>query len=185
MAANLIEELLKVEDFRAARGKRYPLWLILLLVVMGTMSGCLGYQALEDFGRRHHQALAEQLQLPTTNFPSDSTLRRVMKGINFILLAQIFNQWVSKYVPTPGKDWVGVDGKSIKGTVSNYDNAYQDFVSIVSVFSTNRGVTLALEQFRNKENSEIAIVQALLSAIDLQQVVFTFDSLHCQKKPLS
>lgn len=56
MAANLIEELLKVEDFRAARGKRYPLWLILLLVVMGTMSGCLGYQALEDFGRRHHQA---------------------------------------------------------------------------------------------------------------------------------
>ena len=53
MGVNLIEALSQVKDFRAARGQRYPLWLVLLLVIMGTMSGCRGYGALEEFGRRH------------------------------------------------------------------------------------------------------------------------------------
>ncbi|MEH2082848.1 MAG: transposase family protein [Nostoc sp.] len=48
MKANLLEALTQVQDFRAARGQRYPLWLLLLVVIMGTMSGCLGYRALED-----------------------------------------------------------------------------------------------------------------------------------------
>ncbi|MFB2980150.1 hypothetical protein [Microseira sp. BLCC-F43] len=39
MGANLIETLSQVKDFRKARGQRYPLWLVLLLVMMGTISG--------------------------------------------------------------------------------------------------------------------------------------------------
>lgn len=107
MKANLLEALTQVQDFRAPRGRRYPLWLLLLLVIMGTMSGCLGYRALEDF------------------------------------------------------------------------------VNVVSVFNTRCGVAVALQQFHNKETSEIAVVQALLASLKLQSVVFTFDSLHCQKKLLS
>ena len=30
MGANLVESLQKIRDFRAAQGRRYPLWLILL-----------------------------------------------------------------------------------------------------------------------------------------------------------
>jgi hypothetical protein len=94
-------------------------------------------------------------------------------------------------MPTQEDDWLGVDGKSIKATVTNYDKAYQDFVNVVSVFSSPQGIAIAkrssasqiaLEQFRNKESSEIAVVQALLTTLQLEGVVFTFDSLHCQKK---
>ncbi|NEP75172.1 MAG: transposase family protein, partial [Okeania sp. SIO2G4] len=46
---NLLQILALLPDFRAARGRRYPLWLVLLLVIMGTMSGCFSYCALEDF----------------------------------------------------------------------------------------------------------------------------------------
>ncbi|NES79419.1 MULTISPECIES: transposase family protein, partial [unclassified Okeania] len=46
---NLLQILAQLPDFRAARGRRYPLWLVLLLVIMGTMSGCFSYCALEDF----------------------------------------------------------------------------------------------------------------------------------------
>ncbi len=35
---------------------------------------------------------------------------------------------------------------------------------------------IALKQFHNKQSSEIAIVQALLPTLELQAVVFTFDS---------
>jgi hypothetical protein len=58
----------------------------------------------------------------------------------------------------------------------------QDFINVVSVFNTRCGVAIALQQFHNKESSEIAVVQALLATLKLQGVVFTFDSLHCQKK---
>jgi len=191
MKANLLEALTQVQDFRAPRGRRYPLWLLLLLVIMGTMSGCLGYRALEDFARRHHEALVASLQLPPTRFPSDSTFRRVMMGIDFTDLAYVFNNWANDWMPTQTQDWLGVDGKSIKATVSNYDKAYQDFINVVSVFNTRYGVAIAkrcceaqiaLQQFHNKESSEIAVVQALLATLKLQGVIFTFDSLHCQKK---
>jgi hypothetical protein len=182
MKINLLEALTQVPDFRAARGQRYPLWLLLLLVIMGTMSGCLGYRALEDFARRHHQALVTSLQLASIRFPSDSTFRRVMMGIDFTDLANVFNNWANDWMPTQAQDWLGVDGKSIKATVSNYDKAYQDFINVVSIFNTRCGAASALQQFHNKESSEIAVVQNLLTTLKLQGVVFTFDSLHCQKK---
>jgi hypothetical protein len=185
MKLNLLEALAQVQDFRAPRGRRYPLWLLLLLVIMGTISGCLGYCALEDFCRRHHDALVASLQLPPTRFPSDSTFRRVMMGIDFTDLAKVFNNWANDWIPTQEQDWLGVDGKSIKATLRNYDKAYQDFINVVSVFSTRCGVAIALQQFHNKQTSEIAVVQALLAGLELQGVVFTFDSLHCQKKQYS
>ncbi len=45
MGASLIQSLQNVKDFRAVHGRRYPLWLILLLIIMGTISGCKSYYA--------------------------------------------------------------------------------------------------------------------------------------------
>lgn len=69
MKISFLEALAQIPDFRAPRGRRYPLQLILLLVIMGTLSNCLGYQALEDFACRHHQALVARLKLPPMRFP--------------------------------------------------------------------------------------------------------------------
>ena len=77
MAVNLIQSLQKIKDFRASRGRRYPLWLILLLIVMGTVSGCRSYYALEDFGVRHYGAVSKKLGLTVTRLPSDTTFRRI------------------------------------------------------------------------------------------------------------
>lgn len=45
MGASLIQSLQNVKDFRAVHGRRYPLWLILLLIIIGTISGCKSYYA--------------------------------------------------------------------------------------------------------------------------------------------
>jgi hypothetical protein len=58
MSASLIEALSQVSDFRIPRGRRSPLELVLLLVIMGTLSGCYGYAALENFAARHYQAFS-------------------------------------------------------------------------------------------------------------------------------
>ena len=53
---------------------------------------------------------------------------------------------------------------------------------MVSAFSHQRGEVLGIQIMENKKQSEIGVVQKLLELLDLKQVVFTMDALHCQKK---
>lgn len=181
MGANLITSLQEIRDFRASQGRRYPLWLILLLVIMGTISGCRSYYALEDFGARHYEAVSKQLGLKVTRLPSDTTFRRILQKLDFQTLAQQFEQWVNSTFTLEPREWITVDGKSIKGTVTAPGTAYQNFISLVSLYSSQQGIVLKSQQFESKHNSELPVVQTMLAALQLDKVVFTMDALHCQK----
>ncbi len=121
---SLIAYLKQVPDFRTQ--PRYPLWVILLLVIMGTMSNCLGYRALADFVERHQKVLLELMELPHSRLPSYSTIRRVMVRLNFQSLTQVFNTWATEVLSTLPQEQIAVDGKSIKVSVKDYDKSYQD-----------------------------------------------------------
>ncbi len=73
-----------------------------------------------------------------------------------------------------------MDGKSIRGTGTLPGTAYQNFVNMVSVYSSQLGVVLAAQQFESKHNSELKVVQTMLEASQLEGVVFTLDALHCR-----
>ncbi|NCS08078.1 MAG: transposase family protein, partial [Microcystis aeruginosa G13-07] len=45
---SLIEKLKKVKDFRKDKGKRHPLWIVLLVIILGTMLGYSGYRELGE-----------------------------------------------------------------------------------------------------------------------------------------
>ena len=82
MSASLIELLQAVEDMRALRGKRYPLWIVLLLAILGTVSGCYEYCALEEFCLRHYAALCEHLGVTVKRWPSHTTFRRIFQQLD-------------------------------------------------------------------------------------------------------
>lgn len=180
---SLIQHLQRIRDFRSE--PQYPLWVVLLLIIMGVMSGCQGYRALEDFVLRHQGVLLELLGLPLKRLPCYSTIRRVMIRIDFRAFAQAFNAWASQTFPPGENEQLATDGKSIKASVKDYDQSYQDFVSLVSAFSIEQGVVVRLEPMHNGEQSEIATVQTLLKTLELDNVCFTMDALHTQKKQLS
>lgn len=181
MTVTFIEALQQIEDFRAKRGQRYPLWVILLLVVLGTLNGCTSYQALEAFAQRHYQALVDHLQLSYKRLPSDSTVRRALMGVDFAQLAKAFMAWAKPYIDTDESRWFAVDGKGLNGSITAACEAHQQFVNLVSVFSQSQGIVVALEQYRSNQGSEIEAVQALIAALDLQAVTYTMDAAHCQK----
>ena len=182
MDANLIEQLRQVEDFRTKDGQRHQLWLVLLFVIMGTMSGYVGERAWGDFVKRHRRVLIDKFGIQKHGVPSYSTIRRILMGVDFDILAKTFNQWAQNYVHVDTSEWFGIDGKSIKGTVQDYESEYQNFVSIVSVFTGKRGLVLSLDKLENKKGSEITTVQNLIAALDIDGVVLSLDALHCQKK---
>ena len=53
----------------------------------------------------------------------------------------------------------------------------------MSAFSHQRKLVLGVKMMENKHESEINVVRELIELLDLTGVVFTFDALHCQKKP--
>ncbi|MUL39389.1 ISAs1 family transposase [Gloeocapsopsis dulcis] len=176
---HLIDALKQVPDFRTQ--PRYPLWVVLLLVILGTMNGAIGYRALEAFIVRHQAELLELLKMPHSRLPSDTTIRRVLTRVDFEQLRQLFNQWAQASCATEPGEAIAVDGKSIKVSLKDYDQSYQDFVSVVSVYSPRQGVVLGLQSMHNRASSEIVTVQTLLEQLHVQQVCFSFDALHAQK----
>jgi len=180
----LIDHLKQVTDFRELKGIRHPLWLVLLLVIMATMSGHVGYRACGDFVKRHEKEIISSFNLPKSRVPSYGTIRRVIMGVNYEELINIFNNWAGQYVNKNELEWIAADGKALKNTVTNYDNNSQSFVNIVSLFSTKKGVVIALKKFDSKTGSEIHIVQNLIEALDLSGVVITLDAVHCQTETI-
>lgn len=178
---NLIEHLQTVRDHRTKPD--YPLWVILVLVVMGTMSGFTGYRGLADFVNRHQSALLKVMGLPHKRLPSLSTLRRIMVRIDFESFTAAFNNWANEHLPLEKQAPVAIDGKGIKSSLSDYEQPYQDFVSTVSAFSVGQGVVVGLASMRNKDCSEIETALYLIEQLQLKGVCFSLDALHTQKKP--
>lgn len=179
---SLIDYLKEVPDERNPHGRRHPLWLILIIVIMGIMSGYWGYRELGRFVERHRRELIKLFQVSRAEMPSYSTIRRVMMQIDYEQLSLVFNNWASQYTHHHKGQWIALDGKSLKNTVTDSHGSQQNFVTMVSAFSHQRGEILGLKVMENKNQSEIHVVRDLIELLDLSGVVFTMDALHCQKK---
>ena len=59
----LISYLRSIPDARMRRGVRFPAWYLLLVAVLGILSGCQSLRDLELFAIRHNSALTEALGL--------------------------------------------------------------------------------------------------------------------------
>jgi len=180
---NLIEQLQQIPDYRKGKGKRHSLWLVLMLILLGTMCGYRGYRPLADFSQQHWSTLCEILELPAeTRIPSYSTFRRILHRVEFEPLMTLFNTWSQRFISVKDRTWVAADGKSIKSTLKDYRESYQTFITTVSAFTHQTGVVLNLRVMDNKQTSEIEVVRQLIQALAGQPIVFTLDALHCQKK---
>ena len=82
---------------------------------------------------------------------------------------------------------MAIDGKSIKSTSVGGNSSYQNFVSLVSVYSHERGWVVRHKVMENqhRSRSEIEVVEELLKELSGYQIVITADALHSQKKQFS
>jgi len=181
----LIQYLKKVKDFRRRQGQTYPLWFILLIVILGIMSGHLGYRALGDYAKFNRASLLKYFPIHREKTPSYSTIRRAMMGVDWQDLSEIFNQWARHLLGDNSQTrWQSIDGKSLKSTVENYATADQNFVLIISQFCQETNLVTKLDRIENKHTSELHQVQDSLKVSDAQNQVFTLDALHCQTETL-
>lgn len=179
---SIIDYLSQVEDNRRGAGQRHSHELILVIVLMSMMSGYYGYRAIGDFIERNRSCLISQLKPKKDRLPSFYTIRRVLIGLNFESFSHQFHEWSKAYVSIEAGEWLSIDGKAIGGTVKDYSTSYQNFINLVSVFVSRKKMVLTNGEVYNSKESEIPVVRQLIEALDLKDVVFSIDALHCQKK---
>jgi hypothetical protein len=179
---SLITLLLKMKDKRKASGKRHQFIHILLIIIMGTMSGYEGYRGLECFTIRYDKELIKVLGINRKQTPSMSTIRRVIMNIDFNRLSQLMYQWTRQRVAIRKGEWIACDGKGIRGSITECSSKYQNFVNIVSIYCTKAGVVLSMMAVNNKDTNEITALRKILEALELEGLVITADAIHCQKK---
>lgn len=183
---NLINLLSTLKDPRRGEGKRHSLPFILTITIMSIMSGSTSINAIGLFAKRHKSSLCNLFKLhkKKRRIPTRKTISRTLSMLDFADLSDLFNKWSKNYVKIKKREWLALDGKAIKGTVTNSQDSMQNFTNIVSVFAQKRDQALALSKFEKKEGNEIEEVQKLIKMLNLENVIFTMDALHCQTETI-
>ncbi len=182
-STNLYECLRGLEDSRRQAGCRHELSLTLLLVILSMASGYSSYRQMSNFIGRHRTELIELLKPRRKRLPSYSTIRRVLTVVDSAQLSGVLWRWLQALGLSQPGDWLAIDGKAIKGTVTGSDGPQQDFVALVSLFSQRFHSVLTSDAYHNATISEIEVARRLISNTPLAPgVIITMDALHCQKK---
>jgi len=182
---SLYELLGNIKDKRRSQGKRHSLQTILLIAIMGIMNGAKSERAISRFAENNKNDLIKYLQIKKKRLPTRNIIRGILQIIDLPKLTKTFFKWAQDYVLIQEKDWISIDGKSIKGTVQNSQNIEQNFKSLVSVFASKRKQIISASKLETKKENEIPVVKNLIKALVLEGVVFTLDALHCQKKTVA
>ena len=179
-ANDLISFLKAIPDGRYRRGVRYPQWFLLLVAVLGILSGCRSSRDLEVFARRHRQALNQALGLDFNRWPSDATFLYLFNKAHLQTFGDVFQAWMISQIPggAKGLEQLVCDGKTLRGSAVETDDGGHRFVAQVTVYARALGVALAQKSYDTHESSERAALKELLSSLELEGTLIQADALH-------
>lgn len=167
-------------DDRFRRGVRYPQWFLLLLAVLGILSGCRSSRDLERFARQHREALNQALGLEYRRWPSDATFLYLFNKAQLQGFGQVLQAWMISQIPggAEGVDQLVCDGKTLRGSAIETEEGTHRFVAQVTVYARALGVALAQKAYDTGESSERAALKELLASLDCEGVLIQADALH-------
>ena len=166
---DLISFLKAIPDSRYRRGVRYPQWFLLLVAVLGILSGCRSSRDLEAFARRHREALNQALDLDFKRWPSDATFLYLFNKAHLQEYCfaeaggygQVLQAWMISQIPdgAEGLEQLVCDGKTLRGSAVAAEDGSHRFVAQVTVYARALGVALAQTTYDTGESSERAALK--------------------------
>lgn len=175
----LVSSLSVVEDPRSARGVRHPLVSVLTIAVLGCVCGCNDAEALEDWGRKEVDWLADFLELPHGT-PGQDVFLRVLAAIEPLSFRLAFHKWVNHLFALLGvKDQIAVDGQTHRR--SGDKGKGRKPVHMVHALACEAGLVMGQVATDEKSN-EITAIPALLELLDLRGALVSIDAMGTQVK---
>lgn len=146
------------------------------------MAGAKSERAISRFAVNNKDSLIKELDIARQEVPGRRVIAEFIQHIDFNKLQNLFHTWTMKFVNIKKGEWLSIDGKAIRGTFAYPDTGLQDFMSLVTVFSSKKKQILAVDKLNTKKENEIPTVRNLIKMLGLQGATFTLDALHCQSK---
>jgi predicted transposase YbfD/YdcC len=180
-AASLYRAFEQVKDGRKAKGKRYPLALILTLLMVGKMAGETKIEGIIDWIDERRYEIKKLLRWPK-GFPSESTYISALTKCDHHEIAKVLAQFIvkaraveqcddepsrliaQKEPKSDGLIHTAVDGKILRGTLK-HERDDQPPVHLLSFYECESGIVLdqfLVDKKRNEESACKAILHPLL-----------------------
>jgi predicted transposase YbfD/YdcC len=176
--AGLWQHLAQIADRRRARGKRYALPLLLLLVVLAKLCGEDRPSGIAEWVRHRRATLQTALGRPLPRAPHHNTYRRVLAwAMDPADLDAALGAFL-RAAPGAGQSvLVSIDGKTVRGTISTSAPRGEH---LLAAYLPAEGLVL-LQVAAGDKTNEIGVAPTLLRALDLRGKVVVGDALHTQR----
>lgn len=186
----------QVSDYRQKRGVRYPLALVLSLVILGKLAGMTSLAGIAEWVRLRADPLKQMLPCPRASLPCASTYGKVLRRVEAEEVTRRMAQWLTRLSATrrcgaePSRLLVQpeareqhvhvvLDGKTLRGTLGHVAPDQQS-VHLVALYEAQTGVVLAQQAVPDKSN-EIMLEVTLLTPAHVHRRIVTADAMHTQR----
>jgi predicted transposase YbfD/YdcC len=168
--------LQRLTDIRAARGKRYSLTSLLMIVLLAKLSGADSPTAVAEWGHHHQSEIEIVLRIKPKRMPERSTYRRILA---YKVYETEIERMVGAYNQSGARgDICALDGKALLGMLKREDGTSE---YALSVYDVQAGKTIAQVEVGSKEN-EITKAPEAIKLAKIAGKVVTGDALHTQKR---
>lgn len=166
----------KLTDKRKAKGKRYSLITILMIILMAKLCGEDKPLGIADWAKNRQVALIKLLGLERQSMPHHNTYRRILA---YALYEDEVERLVGEYNQEGEHGEVyALDGKAIRG-MRKKDEPISEYA--LSVCDVAQGKALSQVAVGRKEN-EISKASEALKLVKTAGKVVTGDAMHTQKR---
>jgi len=178
----LLKYLKQIPDHRRSQGRMFDLPHMLLFSILAIASGADSYRKMAIFIEENFKTLQKQFDPKWKRQPSYNSIRHTIHKLNQKETEKAFRKY-SRDI-TVFKDrklqTVSLDGKALKHSFDNV--ADERFKQILSAFSPKQNLILAHEKIGLSKKNEINLAIQMLKDLDINNVIYTLDALHTQKK---
>ena len=193
--ASLYGAFEQVTDGRKKKGKRYPLPLLLTLLMLGKLAGETTVNGIVEWIKERQGELRRQLHWPK-RFPTNSTYSEALARcdaqeiVTVIAHVLLKARAVEQCGTEPSRlqankqeevlTHVAMDGKTLRGTLG-HESEGQPSVHLLSLYECQSGIVLTQRAVQSKEN-EISAAAALVHPALVKGRISSTDAMHTQKK---
>jgi hypothetical protein len=157
-------------DQRQAKGKRYPLALVLVAMVVAKLAGADKPQAIAAWVAERAALFVETFELKWPTMPSHHTYRRVMRQAVVVSeLAQTAQAFLAELPQTGVSVQICLDGKTLRGTLARGESRG---LHLLAAYWPGTGVVLCQVEVDPSTN-EMGAVPQVLKALDLRHCSMT------------
>jgi len=176
---SLYDYLEQLTDRRSARGLRYPLPVVLVLVILAKLAGEQEPRGIAQWVALRQSLLYAALHFARETVPHPTTYSRILgNAIDVEQLQQACAAFLLAASTVRNAAEINLDGKLLKGTIPA---GQTNGLHLLAAYLPDAGIVLMQMEVGRKEN-EIVAAPRLLKAVDLRGKIVTGDAMFAQRQ---